>query len=434
MLLKFRVANYRSIREEQELSFIATELNEGTARDVEVKPAGSVRVLPAIGLYGANASGKSNVLNALIHLGRLVRGQLRSEYESDRKTLGWEPHTLDSATREQPTHYEVEFLSEGVRYGYGLRFNDDVVQGEWLHAYPQGRRQVWFERDPASPDRLRFPDNHLGSTQSTLAELARPDRPFISLASEVRQANLAPIASWFGRLSSLTAPVRSSPLVSEGLVPLFTGERAGQVIDMLQRADPGIEGAEVVDVEPSEREVALGLTRRRREVRLRHRGRTGASLLALRLESDGTRAWLRILRPLLRALESGGVLVVDELDGSLHPELAAEAIRMFYDSRLNRHGAQLLFSSHDVSMLSPVFGRPLLDRDQLWFTEKNDEGATELYPLADLKPRKGENLERGYLSGRYGAVPGLSPGELARALWPETDGAEKDGPAKDGAQ
>jgi AAA15 family ATPase/GTPase len=118
------------------------------------------------------------------------------------------------------------------------------------------------------------------------------------------------------------------------------------------------------------------------------------------------------------------VLIADELDGSLHPELAAETIRMFYDLRLNRRGAQLLFSSHDVSMLSTVYGRPLLDRDQLWFTEKNDEGATELYPLADLKPRKGENIERGYLSGRYGAVPGLSPGELARSLWPEEDGPE----------
>jgi AAA15 family ATPase/GTPase len=118
------------------------------------------------------------------------------------------------------------------------------------------------------------------------------------------------------------------------------------------------------------------------------------------------------------------VLIVDELDASLHPELAAETIRMFYDRRLNTGGAQLLFSSHDVTMLGTTYGSPLLHRDQVWFTDKNDEGATELYPLADFKPRKGENVERGYLAGRYGAVPGLSPGELARTLWPPDAGED----------
>jgi predicted ATPase len=207
----------------------------------------------------------------------------------------------------------------------------------------------------------------------------------------------------------------------DGLAKIFIAEQGDRVVDMLRRADKSIEGVEFVPVEPGQ---AGGMAGPRQEVRLRHRGRAGDSLLPLRLESDGTRAWLRMLRPLLQALESGGVLVLDELDGSLHPELAAETIRMFYDARLNRRDAQLVFSSHDVSMLSTVYGRPLLDRDQVWFTEKDADGATELYPLSDLKPRKGENIERGYLSGRYGAVPGLSPGELARALWPDEDGSE----------
>ncbi len=420
MLLTFRVANYRSIRDEQELSFVATELNEGTAREVEVRPSGHLRVVPAVGIYGANASGKSNVLRALGDLGRMAIGKLWASDPDERPSLGWQPHVLDATTRDAPTHFEVEFIASGVRYAYGLEFTAAAVHREWLHAYPQGRRQVWFERDPATPEKLRFPDNHLGPTQSALAELARPDRPFINLVNGVRHPDLARVAGWFGGLRSLTPTVR--PLLDpELLVPLFTGEQADHIVDLLRRADPGIEGVDVVTVEPPERELARGRVRPRKEVHLRHRGRSAASssALALGLESDGTRAWLRILRPLLRVLAGGGVLVVDELDSSLHPELAAETIRMFYDSRLNRSVAQLLFSSHDTSMLGTAFGRPLLGRDQLWFTEKNDEGATELYPLADLKPRKGENIERGYLSGRYGAVPGLSPGELARALWPD---------------
>jgi hypothetical protein len=415
VLLKFRVGNYRSIREVQELSFVATELNEGTAREVDVKPAAKMRVLPVIGVYGANASGKSNVLSALAHLGRLGRGLMRDVWSP-----GWESHALDPAMRDKPTRYDVEFIADGVRYAYGLEFTDDAVYAEWLHAYPNGRRQVWFERDGTYS--LRFPDNHLGPTQATLAELVRPDRPFVALANEVRHPLLAPVAKWFDGLRTSSPGQRSRMLLGETLAKLFAEGQKDRILDLLRRADPGIEGADVVTVEPLEGEVTGLSARSRQEVRLRHRGRDGSSLLPLSLESDGTRAWLAMFRPLLRALVAGGVLIVDELDGSLHPELAAETIRMFYDRRLNPRGAQLLFSSHDVSMLSNVYGSPLLDRDQLWFTEKDREGATNLYPLADFKPRKGENLERGYLSGRYGAVPGLSPGELARVLWPDEDG------------
>jgi len=108
--------------------------------------------------------------------------------------------------------------------------------------------------------------------------------------------------------------------------------------------------------------------------------------------------------------------VIDELDASLHPELAAEVIRMFQDPKVNRQRGQMLFACHDVTMLGASFGASLLDRDQIWFAEKDKVGATELYPLAELGPRKGENVERGYLAGRYGATPGLSPGELGRVL------------------
>jgi hypothetical protein len=425
VLLRFRVINYRSLRDEQELSFVATEFNEGTARQVEVKPSGRESVLPVIGVYGANASGKSNVLSALGHLGLLVRGGLSLGLQRGR-TLGWDPHVLDPETASGPTSYEAEFVAENVKYAYGIAFTDEEVLGEWLHAYPLGRRQVWFERDPADPQRLRFPDNHLGpaQTQSVLADLARPDRPFISLGGEVRHSMLEPVARWLSSLEMSTTRSRTRPL-SEAIVSLFEGDQADRVVESLRRADSGIDGAEIVEVEPSEVDMAQGRTRKRREVRLRHRGRAGLTPLAFQLESDGTQAWIRLLRPLLRAMERGTVLVVDELDGSLHPELAAETIRMFHDRTLNQHGAQLLFSSHDVSMLSTVYGRPLLDRDQVWFTEKGDDGATELFPLTDLKPRKGENIERGYLSGRYGAVPGLSPGELARALWPDQPASDE---------
>jgi AAA15 family ATPase/GTPase len=137
---------------------------------------------------------------------------------------------------------------------------------------------------------------------------------------------------------------------------------------------------------------------------------------SLERESFGTRAWLMSLPPLLSALGRGAVVAVDELDASLHPRMVAEIANMFASPRSNPRGAQLVFTTHDVSLLGnlPV-DRPL-GRDEVWLTEKDDSGATELYPLTDLKPRKDENLERGYLLGCYGAVPRVVTGQLARAV------------------
>jgi hypothetical protein len=205
MLLRFRVANYRSIRDEQELSFVATELNEGTTRDVPVRPGGTVRALPVIGVYGENASGKSNLLRALYTLANLATGRLvrRPGLGED---LGWDPFVLDGESAHRSTRFEAEFLVDSVRYAYGLSYTDAAVDAEWLHAYPQGRRQVWFERIPESPDRFRFPDNHLGSTQAVLAELARPDRPFLSLGQDVRHDKLSPVVRWFRRFRGTGRP------------------------------------------------------------------------------------------------------------------------------------------------------------------------------------------------------------------------------------
>jgi AAA15 family ATPase/GTPase len=141
-------------------------------------------------------------------------------------------------------------------------------------------------------------------------------------------------------------------------------------------------------------------------------------------ESLGTHAWFAFLGPLLTALDSGAALLVDELDSSLHPTLAAEVVRIFQDPESNPRGAQLIFTTHDATLLgSAVLDRPL-DRDQVWITAKKRSGETELYALIDAKPRKEENLERGYLRGRYGGVPRVTAGEITRELaWQKAKGA-----------
>jgi AAA15 family ATPase/GTPase len=140
---------------------------------------------------------------------------------------------------------------------------------------------------------------------------------------------------------------------------------------------------------------------------LRHQSKSGAAWLPLEEESRGTQTLFHIALPILQAMRKGGILLVDELERSLHPALAQQIIRQFNDPVANPKNAQLIFTTHDTNLLGNTLGEPALRRDQVWLTEKDPEGATVLYPLTDYKPRKAENLERGYLQGRYGAIPFL---------------------------
>jgi hypothetical protein len=407
VLLRFAVENFRSIRDRQELSFLATPLNERSGIEVDVRPNATASVLPVIGVYGANASGKSNILNALAEMAQRAVTPPRSEHVPRP-----DPFLIDPNGPRTPTLFEIEFLIEGVRYAYGLTEGSDGVSSEWLHAFPLGRRQVWFERNASASDPFRFPGDYLRGSKALLADLVRPDAPFLSIGTSLNHPQLSPVTHWLNGIKSIRSATRFWGS-ERGLSRFFESQYAELANELIRRADLGIIGAE--HVEPT----GLGDSGRRSaryELQFRHAGKESSVLLPLRSESDGTLSWARTLQVLLPTLATGSVAVIDELDASLHPELAAEVIRIFQDPEVNRRRAQLLFACHDVTMLGANFGTPLLDRDQVWFAEKDQTGATELYPLAELAPRKGENLERGYLAGRYGATPGFSPGELGRVL------------------
>ncbi len=151
-------------------------------------------------------------------------------------------------------------------------------------------------------------------------------------------------------------------------------------------------------------------------MRLTHRSAAGDVSLDWRHESYGTRSWFALLGPLLLALDEGAVLLVDELDASLHPRFAAEVVRLFHDPQANPKGAQLVFTSHDPSVLTTPSGGRLLEPAQVWLTEKDDDGATQLYPLTAASPGEEEDLMKSYLAGAFGAVPALLEGQIARRL------------------
>ncbi len=415
MLLRFRVANYRSVRADHELSLVATEFNEGTARLTGVRAEGrEIAVVPVAGIFGANASGKSNVLAALRAMREAVRTSLAEWAQAE--GVPREPFALEAQARDETTLFEVDLLlgQRKVRYTYGFELSDERVEAEWLHAYPHRHKQVWFDRE-ANRDRgeeFHFPGDGLKGGKERLAEFTRPNSLFLTVAASLNHPQLSAVHRWFLDNLWIVTPGDDVALRGSYTRELLTDSRRGaqhqkQIEALLRVADLGIAGLQVAPSLPAEQ-----------RVRLLHHSGTGkpVPLDFARQESLGTFAWFSFLGPLLSVLDQGSVLLVDELDASLHPMLAAEVIRLFQDPEANLHGAQLIFTTHDATLLgTSMVGRPL-DRDQVWITAKRRTGETELYPLIDARPRKEENLERGYLRGRYGGVPRVTTGELAREV------------------
>lgn len=413
MLIRFRLANHRSIRDEQELSLIATEFNEGTARETGLRHKGrEVSVLPVVGVFGANASGKSNLVCGLSFMRDAVRDSF-ADWAKVPGTVPREPFKLDPASQEETTLFEVDLClgQEPIRYTYGFELSDERVEAEWLHAYPHGRRSIWFDREADRPDaeggEFVFRGAGFKGRRDDLVALTRPNALFLSVAATLNDPQLSLVHRWFVQHTRLIAPVRPArSSLTEHLLthPDQAETYRNRIVHLLKVADLGLTGLDV--------DAKTG------DIKLLHRARNGADvpLDFLTEESLGTHAWFAFLGPLLAALDEGSVLLVDELDSSLHPALAAEVVRIFQDPEANRHGAQLIFTTHDATLLgNAVLDRPL-ERDQVWLTAKKRSGETEVYSLAEAKPRKEENLERGYLRGRYGGVPRVTAGELAREL------------------
>lgn len=417
MLLRFRVANHRSIRDECELSLIRSASGDGNARATGLRhDRQDVSALPVLGVFGANAAGKSNMLSAL----RDMRQAVRTSFADWTKSPGVprKPFKLDPACADETSLYEVDLTlgRSRTRFTYGFELSDDRVEAEWLHAYPRGERETWFDREAGRPEseggEFVFEGDGFTGRREDLVALTRPDALFLSTGATLNDPQLSALHRWFLDNLWLVTPgedvAHRTKWTQELIEPGSKYDYRERVLHLLTAADLGITGMET-DPDTG-------------RVRLRHRTADGGDtpLDFIEEESFGTHAWFAFLGPMFSVLDKGAVLLVDEIDSSLHPTLAAEVVRIFQDSQANPNNAQLIFTTHDATLLGEeVLDRPL-GRDQVWIAAKDRSGATELYPLTAAHPADGENLERGYLRGRYGGVPRVSAGEIAREVsWQE---------------
>ncbi|TMR94751.1 AAA family ATPase [Nonomuraea basaltis] len=406
MLLRFRVANFMSLRDEQELSFVVDQYGAPDARDAGVTIDGkAVQVHTVAGVYGANAAGKSNLLRAM----EFMRSAVLDSHAEWAKGEGVprKPFAFDPVHANEPSFFEIDVVlgNPPVHYTYGFSLSDRRVESEWLYAYPGTRRhtrQVLFNRDTSARVPFEFPGENLKGPKATLAKLTRENALFLSTAAANNQQQLGALQRWFADNFWLVTPERGRKARENYSRRQMLGRFKSRIEGLLQHADMGIEGIEAIPRDPDPP-----------EIRFVHRTGTERVTLDFADESLGTRTWFAMLGPILLSLSQGAVLLVDELDASLHPAISAEVIRLFNDPEANSENAQLVFTSHDTALFGYLPGGRPLDRAQVWLTEKNDDGATDLYPLTAAKPRPDENLYRGYHEGRYGAKPQFSPGELA---------------------
>jgi AAA15 family ATPase/GTPase len=410
-LLTFQVTNHRSLRGEQELSFVASASGKEDPRLLH--PEGlNEQVLPVCAMYGANASGKSNVMEALAFMQQAV--VLSQRLWEPTEGVPIDPFALSDEPSRRST-FVVDIVLGGVRYEYGFSADEQQIQEEWLYAWPVGRKQEWFSREG---QQFTF-NRSLHGENKAIETLTRSNSLFLSAAAQNNHEQLTPLFEWFAtrlRISANTAlPAlrRHAPWWKQ-----VASEAAGndaerlrtQIRVLLRAADLGIVDFRVNDELPtSDGEEGSFPAHKVRRQRLSFAHRTGdrAAWLDLEEESTGTQALVGLLPTLLPLLDRGGVLAIDELN-SLHPMLTLALVQIFQDPERNPRGAQLLFNTHDSSLLGNLLADPApLRRDQIWLIEKDNEGASHLYPLTDYTPRAAENLERGYLQGRYGAVPFL---------------------------
>jgi AAA15 family ATPase/GTPase len=438
MLMRFRCKNFRSIREEQEFSLVAVATRTNEHNHVLLNtPIKDVKALRCAALYGANASGKSNFLRAMSRFSAIVANSQR-KWEPTGEIPYWDPFELDDHSRNAETAFEIDFTLNSVIYNYGFSFNKSAFVDEWL-IDNSGRAKTLFKRKTeGSSTAVGFPGKNLGSTsdETKLLDLARlqtrPNSLFLSSAAQSNHELLSSIFKWiiegFNVLSLRDELFRS--YTAEGC---SKAERKQQIRDLLAGADVGIVDFRISEEEPPEefkklvaamagalKEVTAGAAADvmsspslRHDIKMFHRGENDALFpLDFSDESAGTRKYFRMLGPILDELQDGSLLLIDELESSLHPSLARQIVRMFNDPILNPKGAQLVFATHDTNLLD----LSLLRRDQIWFAEKNDQGGTALKSLPDYKPRKGQEIAPAYLHGRFGAVPILDEGLLRSGL------------------
>lgn len=425
MLIQFSIKNFRTFKDKATLSFVASNYDKDTREEENIyrDKTHNLRLLKSCVIYGANASGKSKFIEALVFMKRFVITSSKDSQKGDKIPV--EPFKLNSISEKEPSEFEVIFIHKNIQYRYGFEVSNKIVISEWLYSKPKTKEIELFYREYQNFETHKR--SFLKGNTLVKEGLIRDNALFLSVAAQFNEKTSVKIIEWFKNIGTISG-VKEDGYEGYTINKAKDANFKNKILELLKAADLGIQDIQVemldLDKLPSDmpKELKEFIIKKSEEdegaeflsdVLTSHKKYDDNNKLVGKVnlsldddESFGTRKFFALTGPVLDSLENGHTLVIDELDSKLHPNLVCKIVSLFNSKEKNPKNAQLLFNTHDTNLLSSGLFR----RDQVWFTEKNKFGEGKLYSLADFKSedvRKNDPFEDNYIRGKYGAVPYL---------------------------
>lgn len=438
MLIQFSVENFRSIRSEQTLSLVRASGTEMEHNFFDSPAPATPALLKSAVIYGANAAGKSNMIKALGSMLSIIEASFNKQ---PKQAIETESFAFHSVSKSEPTIYDISVIvplkdetgtPQATRVDYGFVVDNKMVYEEWLSVYPKSREQNWFHRqyNHETADYEWKMSSHFKGEKESWKKQTRSDQLFLSSAVHLNSEQLQPIYDAFDKNihiirtdripNTLSKEICKESEINKKMVISFM-QSVGIEIDDIMFRKPIVN----MDNFPKDmpnflkeqilRQLEKDITDKYETFFVYHDDLGNRQEINLNEESDGTQKLFEFAGLILSVLHAGSILVIDELNKSLHPDLVRFLVKLF-NSKLNEKNAQLIFTTHETSVLR----KDLLRRDQIWFCEKESDRSSRFYPLTDFKPHiNREDIEEYYLHGRYGAKPMLTDFMLPENFWEE---------------
>lgn len=399
MLIQFSVGNFLSFKEQSTLSLVASALKDIQilAEDVIFNIGETdLALLKSATIYGANASGKSNFMKALDFFKWYVINSSKDIQAGERVNV--ESFRLSSSTAEEPSYFEAIFCNTEYQYRYGFEADENMVHSEWLYQKANKKRAKEVELFYRDEDCFNIHSKFIIGKELINKQMVRTNALLLSVAAQFNDAVAVEIVKWLNDTTIISGSNEKN-IWDLATIRLDDLKMKQRIVDFSRYADLGIENIEKVN--NAIISMHTQYDDEGNEVKL-------INFPFKKNESEGTIKYFSLAYPIIDALDNGKRLIIDEFDSKMHPLLTCRIIALFNSKKTNPKNAQLIFTTHDTNLLSASIFR----RDQIWFTQKDRFGATELYSLAEYKVRNDASFEKDYLSGKYGAIPIM--GDLTR--------------------
>lgn len=414
--------NYRSFRDEAVLSMEAT--GASTLKSVLI-PYGGMRILPGAAIYGKNGGGKSNVIRAFWLAVQFIRNAQKTQHE--KAAIPVVPFALNDYSASEPTEFSFVYTLDGIKYWYAFSATKEKVYAESLYHAPKGQKALVFAREGQE-----FTFTEEKARRKLISQVVAKNQLFFSVACTMNDVACSKAMTWFREKIYFSRDYSDIP--RQLLEYSNDSNMLKAISDYAKAADVGIEdvrfeidGKQIHAEDASSKKVKIELMRfvhslsdasNDFETHLKatavHRGinKAGGSsvyIMDLADESDGTRKLMAIAPAIESVLSKGGLLLIDGIENGLHPAFVEFIVAKFQSKKTNPNGAQIVFTTHDTELLN----MELLRKDQLYFVDKNnDDGVSELYSISSFSTRTTDNVHKGYLLGKYGAIPNVKIEEV----------------------